>query len=133
MDIARDCRNMDRGSGLRRHRWKNRDSRGEGQNRPTLFGASSFDELGLPGGDLADAGLDAPASGPGKFRDLVHEISGKRAREGSESEPRRRSGTDWTARDLWLEAPLLAGAIQAPTVIQGLDGSSSQSYFGHAD
>jgi hypothetical protein len=27
------------------------------------FGASSFDELGLPGGDLVDAGLDALASG----------------------------------------------------------------------
>jgi len=27
------------------------------------FGASSFEELGLPGGDLVDAGLDALASG----------------------------------------------------------------------
>jgi hypothetical protein len=44
------------------------------------FGASSFDELGLPGGDLVDAGLDALASGRVSAEALAVSLAAPRLR-----------------------------------------------------
>lgn len=44
------------------------------------FGASSFDELGLPGGDLVDAGLDALASGQVTAEALAVSLAAPRLR-----------------------------------------------------
>lgn len=44
------------------------------------FGASSFDELGLPGGDLVDAGLDALASGRVTAESLAVSLAAPRLR-----------------------------------------------------
>lgn len=44
------------------------------------FGASSFEELGLPGGDLVDAGLDALASGRVTAESLAVSLAAPRLR-----------------------------------------------------
>jgi len=44
------------------------------------FGAASFEELGLPGGDLVDAGLDALASGRVSAEALAVSLAAPRLR-----------------------------------------------------